>query len=278
MRLKQKVLRRNVNLSGPDPLMSAEMRSRRAVLIALTLAAALTPAVRASQEEVFEKAFSMEGVSRVSLENVNGQINAQAWDRPYVKVRAVKTASSAETLAETEIRVRKIGDEIKIETVTPRRRRLFGFLDLGTRNVKVDYELWVPTAATTRLETCNGRVEGSGFSADVSIDSVNGSIELRDVTGPVKATTVNGSVRVAFKGPLKRSHLETVNGSVEIAFDKSSSVRYDLETINGRIETDLDFKVDGKFGPKEAKGSFNGGTETLHCETVNGSIRLKTSA
>ena len=174
--------------------------------------------------------------------------------------------------------MRKVGDEIKIETVTPRRRRLFGFLDLGTQNVKVDYELWVPAAAATRLETCNGRVEGSGFSADLSIDSVNGSIELRDLTGPVKATTVNGSVRVAFKGPLKKSHLETVNGSVEIAFDKSSSVRYDLETINGRIETDLDFKVEGKFGPKEAKGSFNGGAETLHCETVNGSIRLKTSA
>ncbi len=123
----------DVNLSGPDPLMSAEMKSRRAAVIALTLAAALTPAVWASQEEVFEKAFSMEGVSRVSLENVNGQINAQAWDKPYVKVRAVKTASSAEILAETEIRVRKIGDEIKIETVTPRRRRLFGFLDLGTQ-------------------------------------------------------------------------------------------------------------------------------------------------
>lgn len=271
-------MRRNVNLSGADPLMSAEMRNPRTALIALALAAALAPAVRASQEEVFEKAYSMEGVSRVSLENVNGQINAQVWDKPYLKIRAVKTASSAQSLAETEIRVRKLGDEIKIETVTPRRRRLFGFLDLGTHNVKVEYELWVPAAAVTRLETCNGRVEGSGFATDVSIDSVNGSIELRDVTGPVKATTVNGSVRVAFKGPLKKSHLETVNGSVEIAFDKSSSVSYDLETINGRIETDLDFKVEGKFGPKEAKGSFNGGAETLHCETVNGSIRLKTPA
>ncbi|HEY7112810.1 MAG TPA: DUF4097 family beta strand repeat-containing protein [Thermoanaerobaculia bacterium] len=256
------------------------MRIRRAlaVVAALAAAAVLAAPARASQEEVFEKAFSMEGVTKVSLENVNGQINAQAWDKPYVKVRAVKSASSAEALNETEIRVRKVGDEIKIETITPRRRRLFGFLDLGTRNVKVDYELWVPTAAATRLETCNGRVEGSGFSSDLSIDSVNGSIDLREVAGPVKATTVNGSVRVAFKGLLKKAHLETVNGSVEIAFDKSSSVRYDLETINGRIETDLDFKVEGKFGPKEAKGSFNGGAETLHCETVNGSIRLKTSA
>ena len=39
----------------------------------------------ASQEEVFEKAFSMEGVSRISVQNVNGRIEATAWDRPYLK-------------------------------------------------------------------------------------------------------------------------------------------------------------------------------------------------
>jgi len=88
---------------------------------------------------------------------------------------------------------------------------------------------------------------------------------------------VNGSLRVAFRGPLKRSHLETVNGSVEVAFAKASSVRYDLETINGRIEADFDLAVEGKYGPKEAKGTYNGGSESLHCETVNGSIRLKTN-
>jgi len=87
---------------------------------------------------------------------------------------------------------------------------------------------------------------------------------------------VNGSVRVSFKGLLKKSRVETVNGSIEIAFDKSSSVRYDLETVNGHIEGDFELPVEGKFGPKEARGSYNGGTESLHCETVNGTIRLKT--
>ena len=103
------------------------------------------------------------------------------------------------------------------------------------------------------------------------------SIELRDVEGPVRATTVNGSVRVAFKGPLKKSRLETVNGSVEVLFHRDSSVQYDLETVNGRIEADFGLTVEGKYGPKEAKGSLNGGSVALHCETVNGSIRLKTS-
>ncbi len=243
--------------------------------LSLLLAAAL---LRAGQEEVFDKAFSMEGISRISVENVNGRIEAAAWDKPYLKVHAVKTASgggSDETLRLTEIRVRKVGDEIKIETVNPNRHRLFGFLDFGSRNARVDYEIWIPAKTEARLETCNGAVQVQGFAGNLACDSVNGPIEIHGMDGPVKATTVNGSLRVYFKSGLKKAHLETVNGSVEVGFDRSSSVRYDLSTVNGRIEGDFELAVEGKHGPKEAKGSYNGGAESLQCETVNGSIRLK---
>ena len=62
-----------------------------------------------------------------------------------------------------------------------------------------------------------------------------------------------------------------------MAFDKVSSVAYDLETVNGHIEGGgVNLLVEGKFGPKEARGSYNGGAQALHCETVNGTIRLRT--
>ena len=253
------------------------MRKLKLILILLVLLPASL--LTAAQEEVFEKAFSMEGVSRISVQNVNGRIEASAWDRPYLKIRAVKTASggqSEETLRLTEIRVRKVGDEIRLETVNPRRHKLFGFLDFGWHNARVDYELRFPAGTVARLETTNGQVQANGFDKSLSCDVVNGSIELTGVGGPVHATTVNGGLRIAFRGPLKKSELETVNGSVEVAFDRSSSVRYDLQTVNGRIEGDFDLAVEGKHGPKEARGSYNGGSESLHCETVNGSIRLKT--
>ena len=249
---------------------------RRLYLAALLLA---TAGVATAGEEVFEKAFSMEGVSRVSVENVNGRIEASTWDKPYLKVRAVKKASgsrSEETLRQTEIRVRKLGDEIRLETVNPHRHHLFGFLDFGWHNPRVDYEVHFPAGTTVRLETTNGQVQGNGFDGSVSCDVVNGSIELTEIGGPVRANTVNGGVRLAFRRELKKSELETVNGSVEVAFDRKSSVRYDLQTVNGRIEGDIDLAVEGRHGPKEARGSYNGGSESLHCETVNGSIRLRT--
>lgn len=252
---------------------------RRAAMALLALASLLIalPAFGGS-EEVFEKAFSMDGVSRVSVENVNGRVEAVAWERPYLRVKAVKTArggSPEEILKQTEIRIRKVGDRIEVVTVNPQRRRLFGFLDWGNRLATVDYEIHVPASADVKVETTNGRVQANGFARGLSAEAVNGSIELWDIECPVKATTVNGSLRLGFKGSLRRTHLETVNGNVEVSFDKSSSVRYELETVNGRIEGDFALSVEGKFGPKEARGSYNGGGENLRVETVNGSIRLK---
>ena len=181
---------------------------RKALGLLLLLLAAVPLA--AAEDEVFDKAFSMEGISRVSVENVNGRIEAQAWDKPYLKVHAVKTVSgsgSEETLRLTEIRVRKLADEIKIETVNPNRHRLFGFLDFGSHNARVDYEIWIPGATETRLETCNGAVQVQGLAGSLACDSVNGPIEIRDLAGPVKATTVNGSLRVYFKnGRLRDAH------------------------------------------------------------------------
>jgi DUF4097 and DUF4098 domain-containing protein YvlB len=250
------------------------------VSLCLLLAAAASVSLAAGPQDVFEKAFSMEGIARVSVENVNGKIDAVAWDKPYVRVRATKTASGGnaeETLRLTEIRVRKAGDELRIETVNPNRHKLFGILDFGGHNARVDYEIALPANIVARFQTSNGHVQAKGMGAAVSADAVNGSIEVMDVFGPVKATTVNGSLRIAFRGPLKQTHLETVNGSVDVAFARASSIRYNLATVNGRIEGDIDLAVEGKHGPKEARGSYNGGTETLRCETVNGSIRLKTN-
>ena len=231
----------------------------RKTLTAFFLLVAATAVLSAGQEEIFDKTFSMEGVTRISIENVNGKVEAFAWDKPSFKVRAVKTASGSradETLRLTEIRVRKIGDEMHVETLNPNRHKLFGILDFGGSNARVDYEVYLPAGAEARLQTCNGHVAASGFGAAVSADAVNGSIELKDARGPVKATTVNGSLRIAFKGALRKTQLETVNGFVEVAFDRASSIRYDLGSVNGRIEGDIELAVEGKHGPKEARGSY----------------------
>ena len=250
---------------------------RKFFLAAAVCTALASPLLAGEKEKVFDKTYSMEGVNRVSVENVNGHIEATASDKPVFKVHALikaKGGRAEETLRLTEIRVTKVGDEIRVETVNPKRRRLFGFLDFGGSNADVDYTLQIPSRTEVRIETCNGKVLASGFEGTLSGDAVNGSIELANVEGPTSASTVNGSVRLSFRGPLKKSRVETVNGSIDIAFDKGSGINYELETVNGHIEGDFALAVEGKFGPKEARGKLNGGGEALRCETVNGTIRL----
>ena len=158
-----------MNFLPARPLVRSERRMRKALLtlVLLTLAA---PLLAGGKEEIFEKAYSMEGITRISVENVNGGIEATAWDRAYVKVYAVKKADGSgaeETLRLTEIRIKKVGDEIRIETVNPRRRRLFGFLDFGGSSAYVDYKLQIPAGTQVRFETCNGKLSASGFSGSL---------------------------------------------------------------------------------------------------------------
>jgi hypothetical protein len=74
----------------------------RKVFTAILLLAWRQPA-GGRQEEIFEKAYSMDGVSRVSIENVPQPHQATAWDKPCAKLKALKKAGRRRTLRLTEI-------------------------------------------------------------------------------------------------------------------------------------------------------------------------------
>ena len=223
----------------------------------------------------------MDGITKISVENVNGAIEATAWDKPYFKVRADQEGrgrarrgdASPDRDPRQEGRRRDPRRDGQPEAAPA--LRLPRFRQAPTRTSTTCCRSRPRPPCTSRPATAGSTA--NGFTGSLSGDAVNGSIELADIEGPTSASTVNGSVRLAFKGPFKKSRIETVNGSIDVAFEKASSVKYDLETVNGHIEGDFDLAVEGKFGPKQARGSYNGGAEALHCETVNGTIRLKTN-
>ncbi|MGE5345954.1 MAG: hypothetical protein ACM3JH_08370, partial [Acidithiobacillales bacterium] len=78
--------------------MRAQLSPRRrlpslaAALAALVLAA-VPATLRASEaEERFEKNLDLEGVQKVRVQNVNGSIHVEAWDKPTLSIVAVKKA------------------------------------------------------------------------------------------------------------------------------------------------------------------------------------------
>lgn len=253
-----------------------------APLAALAVAAlALSGGALAGQalEEKFEKTYDGSGIERIRLQNVNGPVRVGTWEKAHIRVSAVKRAKGSraeEALEETEIRVTKQGSTIEVETVLPKPTRSWGLFSWGSRGgAEVTYDLLLPAALAVDVETVNGRVTAERRSGPVTLNTVNGSVRVEEQGGPLHVNTVNGSVEVVFSGPLQTADLETVNGSVTVSCARDSSFRFDLQTVNGKIRSDFpDVTVEGKWGPKEARGEIAGGKDRLTVETVNGEVRI----
>lgn len=245
------------------------------------LAVALSGVAQAGQalEEKFEKTYSGTGIDRLRLQNVNGAVRVGTWENPQIRVSAVKRAKGSgaeEALAETQIRVTKQGTTLDVETILPKENRTWGIFNWGNRTgAEVSYELLLPAGLAVDVETVNGRVSAEGRTASLVLNTVNGSVRVDAQAAPVNVNTVNGSVEVTFAGPLQAADLETVNGSVTVSCNRDSSFRFDLQTVNGKIRSDFpEVSVEGKWGPKEARGTIADGKGRLTVETVNGEVRL----
>lgn len=258
-------------------------RTRSTVLPAAILGlltALVAGPVRAEEPftEKFEKAFELTGISKVKVQNVNGPVHIGTWDKDYIRVTAVKKAkgsSADETLRETEIRILTSGSTLSIETVPPKKKTPFFFWG-GSRGVDVAYDLLLPGQMPVDVETVNGRITAEKRTGGISLNTVNGSVKVDAHSGSLHINTVNGNVDAIFTGPMRETDLETVNGSVTVVCSKESSIRYDLQTVNGHIESEFEpLKVEGRWGPKEARGEINGGRERLAVETVNGQVKLQ---
>jgi DUF4097 and DUF4098 domain-containing protein YvlB len=254
---------------------------RRALpLLALVAAAVVAAPALLAAEERFEKAYELAGIDKVRLQNVNGPVRIESWDRDYLRVTAVKRAKGSqaeEVLRETEVRIAKHGAQIDIETILPKRTKLFGLFNVShSPGAEVAYDLLLPGSMAIDVETVNGRITTIKRLGSMNLSTVNGAVRVEDQAGPLKVNTVNGSVEVTFAGAIRPAELETVNGSVTVAGAKDSSIRYDLQTVNGRIESEFaSLDVKKRWGPKSARGEVNGGRDTISVETVNGVVRLQ---
>ncbi len=240
-------------------------------LMAALLLIAARPA--AAEEERWQQAYSLEGVHRVLVENVNGEIAARTWDRDYVRVSAVKSGLSF-LLRNTLIRVTQRGDEIRVRTTPLRRHHLFSFFFGSNRLARVDYELLLPAATELRLVNVNGTVRAEARAGRLEAVTVNGRVEVEGAGGETEARTVNGKISYASGPVFHETRLATVNGRIEAQIPEGTAFRYRLETVNGHLEAgDREFRGRG-FGGKELEGDFNGGSTLLRAGAVNGSISV----
>lgn len=241
---------------------------RATALLVLALAVGWAIPSLAITKEV-NQSYPLQPGGSVELQNVNGSVEIQGWDRNEVEVHAVKTAKQKESdLERVYIDVDSKPDSLSITTRYPQNEGV---------EVAVDYTIHVPHGARLEhLGTINGTLRIAGVELVGDLHTVNGNIEVFEAGGSVHAHTTNGNVR------LELAHLrdkngavaETTNGSLVLAVPSDTQADLEARCLNGNFYSELPIAMESSQKPREIHGKLGHGGVPIHLRTVNGGIRL----
>ena len=270
-------------------------------ILSLTLLAAAAQAETLTEK--FSKTWPLAANGSLSLENVNGNVTFEAWDRNEVQVDAekkVKAGSKEDAqkiLSQIKIDVQAEPSAIHIETVMPKKgengfwNMLFGGGDV---NAGVTYNVKLPRGAVVdadtvngnvrlsgtrgsgKIETTNGRIEVDGTSGALALSSTNGGIKVTRSEGTIKASTTNGRIDAELTRVAEGRDFgfSSTNGGVTVRLPRDARLSVDVATTNGGIDSDFDL-AGGESRRGRLSGDINGGGGKLKIRTTNGSVDIE---
>jgi len=203
------------------------------------------------------------------LNNVNGTVRIEAWDKDEVEVRAVKSTPDQEALLDmVAIDVDSKPEALTISTRYPQEEGV---------EVAVDYTIHVPRRAQlNHVTNVNGTLRVVSSESVGELHTVNGNIEVYEGGGNVRAHTTNGNVYLELKraGDSRGASAETTNGSVLLAVPADMPADLEARCMNGNFSSELPLVMRGAEQPRTLHGKLGHGGAPIHLSTVNGAIRV----
>ena len=237
-----------------------------------------TFSVTADVTETMEYDFELNEGGRISLSNVNGDVQIDGTDGNQVHIVAVKQAGTQEYLDEIEIVIDDSADSLRIETRHPKSKSRWMNWGSDTSG-SVSYTLTVPEGVQLdSIDTVNGGIRISAVSGPVNAESVNGKLKLEGLKSDAKLDIVNGGITASFDvfGAGQRFSADAVNGSVTLKLPANASAEVHAETLNGGIDADdFGLEPDKGFVGRDLNGKIGAGEGRVHIDTVNGAINLQ---
>lgn len=247
----------------------AKVAARSLLLIVAVLCVSL-PGF--ANNQVFLKTYPLTSGGNFLLENVNGSVRVEGWERNEVEVRAVKTsASDSRDLERVTIEVCSQPGQVAVHTRYPEGQGV---------EVAVEYVVHVPYRVLLgSVETVNGSVTVRGVEGGGDLRSVNGDVDVLDSSGRFSAKTTNGNLHLQLRelldgGPM---NIETVNGSVILGLPSNASADLKILSMNGDFYSELPVTsttgtpAARAFHARLGRGSDRG---QISVRTVNGGIRV----
>ncbi|HXA56214.1 MAG TPA: DUF4097 family beta strand repeat-containing protein [Candidatus Acidoferrum sp.] len=239
----------------------------RAALLGAALLVSSLPSF-ATTDQVFDKVYPLSSGGNFQLDNVNGSIQVDGWDKDEVEVSAVKSAESDPSdLDQVQIDVESVPGQVAVHTLYP---------NSGSA-VVVEYHVHVPYRVLTAVKTVNGSVSVRGVQGGGDLRSVNGDVKVTDSAGRFNAKTTNGNLTLQLRdiasGP--PMDIETVNGSVVLGLPSNAGANLKVQNMNGDFSSELPMNAattPSNVGAFHAKLGTGGGE--ISVRTVNGAIHL----
>src|SRR5438105_166468 len=233
------------------------------------LAAALWAAPGYAISKDFDQTYPLQPCGTFELQNVNGPVEVQGWDRNEVEIHAVKIAKQqGSDLERVSIEVDARPDAVAVTTRYPQNEGV---------EVAVEYTIHVPHRVhVEHIGTVNGTLRISGLDNVEDLHTVNGDIEVFEAGGNIRAHTTNGNVRVELAhAPEKAGAIaETTNGSLVVAVPADLQADIEAKCMNGNFSSELPITVESTDRLREMRGKLGRGGPPIHLRTVNGGIRL----
>lgn len=241
---------------------------RATALLILALAVVGAVPTHAITKE-FNQSYPLQPGGSFELQNVNGTVEVQGWDRNEIEIHAVKTAKQKETdLERVTIDVDARPDAVSITTRYPQNEGV---------EVAVEYTIHVPHGARLEhLATVNGTLRIAGVELVEDVHTVNGNIEVFDAGGSVHAHTTNGNVRLELAHIRDKNGFtaETTNGSLVLAVPSDTQADLEARCLNGNFYSELPVAIESSERPREIHGKLGHGGVPIHLRTINGGIRI----
>lgn len=230
--------------------------------------------VHAEIKDKIERTFTVPIKSELRLENVNGDVDIQAWDKGEIEVTATVTAKNEASREQVEIKMNEHARGVDVITHY-KKNKSWG----KNFSVSVDYAVKVPRDLSLKsVELVNGSFNAKDVEGEVNVELVNGSATLTGLTSDTEISSVNGSIEARFdkvSDELKHISIDTINGKITLVVPDDISADIDIETMHGNITNDFDLPTDKSiFSGKSVRGKINDGKVNISIETVNGGVRL----
>jgi len=232
------------------------------------------------------KSFPLVMGGKVSIENVNGNIEIVGWEKDSVDMEIEITVQHSshkraeEFLKEVELLFDNSRDHVSVEVDYPGHGSggllswLFGF---GDPTVEVRFVVKVPQQSNLAIQTVNGEIAVENIKGDIDCKTTNGGIDVGNVEGKVSSKTVNGGIAVELNkvGQFDEMNFRTVNGGIHLSLPGDVKANLEASTVNGGIDSEMPLEISGKISRSSMKGKINGGGGLLILKTVNGGITIQ---